>query len=116
MFDAFRRSLTVIRKSQGKCISGIWQEGETSRFTITASVQGTCAEVLQTMPEGSRTSATYTLRTSTRLLTSRAGQTTPDIVVIDGEQFFVLRVTSWQNLQIAKHYEVIVAKGNSDED
>jgi hypothetical protein len=116
MFDIFRRSLVVIRKSKGRCVSGIWEDGEATSFNITASVQGTCAEVLQTMPEGSRASATYTLRTDAKLLTSIAGETTPDIVVIDDEKFVVLRVTPWQNLQHTKHYEVVVTQVNYDED
>lgn len=116
MFDIFRRSLLVIRKSKGKCVSGIWEDGEATSFNITASVQGTRAEVLLAMPEGTRVGATYTLRTSTRLLTSIAGETTPDIVIIDGEKFVVQGVTAWQNLQHTNHYEIVVVRVNADED
>lgn len=112
----FRRSLTVERKAKGNFADGVWEEGETSSFNILASVQGTNAEVLQTMPDGASTSATYTLRTSTKLMTSVAGESTPDVVIIDDERFFVMRVTPWQNLQHTKHYEVVVVRDNTDAD
>ena len=116
MFEMFRRSLVVERKAKGGFISGEWQDGATISFNILASVQGTNAEVLQTMPEGASSTATYTLRTSTKLMTSIAGESTPDVVIIDDERFFVMRVTPWQNLQHTKHYEVVVVRDNTDAD
>ena len=116
MFDVFRKPLNVIRKAPGLYAQGYWQEEEASSFTIYASVQGTDAEVLQTMPEGTRIHASYTLRTDTKLLTGAAGVSTPDIVIIDEERYLVMRVTKWQNLQFTKHYEVVVVRENIDAD
>lgn len=113
MFDAFkvfRRELKVIRKSKGKYQSCKWHDGEESTFNITASVQGTNAEVLQTMPEGIRVNATYTLRTSTELRTSEVGGGKPDVVLIDGKRFLVVRITPHQNLEHTKHYQVVVTR------
>ena len=86
-----------------------------SRFNINASVQGTNAEVLNTMLEGTRTASSYTLRTSSKLLMGTAGETMPDIVLIDGDQYVVERVTAWQNLGPTKHYEVVVMRLEVDE-
>lgn len=116
MFTVFRKPIEVARKDPGRYIKGYWQEGKVTKFTIYASVQGVCAEVLQTMPEGARTEASYTLRTETKLLTASAGISTPDIVIIDGQRFLVTRVTPWQNLAHTRHYEVIVVRENTDGD
>jgi predicted glycosyltransferase len=116
MFDIFRKPLKVLRKASGGYTGGYWQDGEVSSFMINASVQGTNAEVLQTMPEGARTTACYTLRTDTKLLTATAEGFTPDIVIIDDERFLVTRVTKWQNLPQTKHYEIVVVRENLDAD
>ena len=119
MFDAFkvfRRDLQVLRRAKGDYKSGQWQDGKESIFNITASVQGTNAEILQTLPEGSRVDASHTIRTSTKLRTSEAGGITPDIVLIDNKKFIVIRVTPHQNLSSTKHYEVVVVGENIDAD
>ena len=116
-FKIFRRELEVIRTGVGSFESGIWEyDGEKTKFTITASVQGTNAEILQTLPEGTRINSTYTLRTNFKLSTGKVEETTPDIVLIDGEKFLVIRVTAHQNLQHTKHYEVVIVGDNKDAD
>lgn len=116
MFDVFRRELTVYRKSDGSFIDGYWQDGEESSFTILASVQGTDAEVLQTLPEGYRTRESYTLFTDSELKTAITGIRTPDIVEINAEKFIVARVSPWQHLDPTKHYEIVVVRENVDEE
>lgn len=116
MFDIFRKPLEVLRAVEGSYVGGYRQEVEITCFTIYASVQGTDAEVLQIMPEGARISASYTLRTTTKLLTSVIGASTPDIVIIDGDKYVVERVTKWQNLPHTKHYEIVVVRENIDAD
>jgi len=119
MFDAFkifRRKLKVLRKGTGNFNSGIWEyDGQEEVINITASVQGTNAEILQTLPEGTRINSTYLLRTSFKLSTGKIGESTPDIVLIDGEEFIVIRVTAHKNLQQTKHYEAVVVGDNKDE-
>jgi hypothetical protein len=115
-FGIFRRELEVIRKKKGRYKSCQWRQGKESRFKITASVQGTNAEILQTMPEGARVNATYTLRTSTKLMTSKEGGDVPDMVLIDGNKFLVVRVTPYQNLLPTKHYQVVVTQDIKHED
>ena len=116
MFDVFRKSLPVERKSTGHYAGGYWQEDEVSTSTIQASIQATEVEVLQILPEGYRTRTSYTLFTDSSLLTAEAGVRTPDIVVIDNERFIVVSSMPWQNLASTQHYEVVVVKENIDTD
>ena len=115
-FNVFRRSLLVKRQGAGGYNDdGFWVEQESSSFSITASVQQTDAEVLQTLPEGYRTKESYTLFTESKLETAITGVRNADIVVIDSQDFQVTRVSPWQNLSFpTKHYEVLVTRVNED--
>ena len=114
MFAMFRRTLNVERKSAGKYIDGLWQDGEVTKFTIQASVQGTNAFILQTLEEGVRNKGNYTLRTSSKLTMGQIGVSTPDVVIIDDERFIVVRVTPWQNIKATSHYKIVVAREGAD--
>ncbi|MGI4775349.1 MAG: hypothetical protein ACRYE9_00180 [Janthinobacterium lividum] len=104
MFDVFRRELLVIRQTAGHYCEGLWQQSFSYSFTIKASVQGSEAETLQSLPEGYRTSENYTLYTDTKLHAAK------DIVVIEGKEFLVIKVTPWQHFATTSHYEVVVTK------
>jgi hypothetical protein len=115
MFDVFRKDLTVYRTGEGKYINGLWEDGATSSFTIKASIQATDAEIMQTLPEGERTKESYTLFTGNSLKTSEVNKSKPDVVIIEGERYQVIRVTAHQNLKYpTAHYEVLVTKENID--
>ena len=113
MFNIFRRELKVIRQGDGRYERGEWKEGNKETFLIKASVQGSDAEVMQTLPEGYRTEECYTLFTDTKLNTSKE-KSKPDIVIIDDKNFQVIKVTAWQNLQDINHFEIVVIKENKD--
>jgi hypothetical protein len=115
MFDVFRKTLTALRKGDGSFIDGYWQDGEETSFSILASVQGTDAEILETLPEGYRTRESYTLFTDNELKTAITGIRTPDMVVIEEQKYIVARVSTWQHLDPTKHYEVVVVRENIDE-
>lgn len=115
MFDVFRRDLTVYRIGQGQYANGIWQDGANTSIIIKASVQATDAEIMQTLPEGERTKESYTLFTNTKLETSKVNNSKPDVVMIEGERYQVIRVTAHQNLKYpTAHYEVLVVRENVD--
>lgn len=116
IFDVFRRSLQVRRRGEGAYNDdGLWEEGVSTLLSITASVQQTDAEVLQTLPEGYRTKESYTLYTDFKLETSIVDTRNADLVTIDDKDFQVVRVSPWRNLDFAtKHYEALVVKVNED--
>ena len=74
------------------------------------------AEILQTLPEGYRTSETHILYTSAKLFTSQLDSRNPDVVEINGHKFQVIKVTKQDNIKNypTNHYEVIVVKENAD--
>lgn len=102
-----KRELSVIRKSEGKYLQGEWVEGQDNIFAIKASVQGSNAQILQALPEGYRTSETYTLYTDTKLSLN-------DKVIIDRKEFLVIKVTSYQHFKATSHYQVVVTKHIKD--
>lgn len=105
-----RKTLTVKRFSSGDYVLGHWVEGTESQFTIKASVQPVKGPELQSMPEGRRDSQIYKLYTDTKLNgIDKQGKKSPDIVVIDGEDFEVVSPEPWQN-QIINHYKIFVIK------
>lgn len=114
MFDVFRKKLEVERKGQGEFVDGYWQDGSSSLFSIFASIQGTDAEILETLPEGYRTRESYTLFTDSKLQTAITESATPDIITIEGDKFLVAKITPWQHLDPVKHYEVVVVRENID--
>lgn len=104
-FTVFTKPLEVLRRVGGEYIDGIWQEGRPISFTINASVQGTKAEVLLTMPEGQRSEETYTLYADTELLLK-------DIVLLNSNEFLVIKVDSWQHFKATAHYQTVITKNS----
>jgi hypothetical protein len=112
MFDVFNKQLNAFRYGQDTLIEGDIIPGLEEQFIIQASVQPTPYEDMMVLPEGYRTTDTFTLYTSTELKTARTGYL-PDVVVINTQKFRVIKVAVWQN-NIIPHYEVIVARIDND--
>jgi hypothetical protein len=110
-FNAFRRPLTVQRKTAGTYEEdGLFVEGVSSTLSIQASVQPANGEALQALPEAQRDLETYTLYTETALhVSSQDLGTTADIVTINGVGFVVQRKAPWQN-NIINHNAYLVQK------
>jgi len=98
-----KRELLVTRKSEGVYFEGEWLEGQDNNFVIKASVQGTNAQTLQALPEGYRIRETYTLYTNTELLLG-------DKVLINNEEFLVIKVTPYRHFKTTSHYQAVVVK------
>jgi hypothetical protein len=117
MFDVFRRKLKITRTLPGNYDPGLWIDGAKESFDIKASVQGADNEVLQTLPEGYRTKKVYVLYTSTELKTAQVAEATmPDMVIIDGEKYNVIKVTKHTNIKgyATEHYQVVVIESSFD--
>lgn len=110
-FNAFRRPLTVQRKTAGAYDDdGLFVEGAVSTLTIHASVQPLTGEALQALPEAQRTIEGYSLYTDSTLhVASQDLGTTADVVTINGVAFTVQRQQAWGN-GIINHNAYVVQK------
>jgi hypothetical protein len=88
---------TVTRTAAGSYTNGRYTEGAESTFTIIASIQPVTGRDLADLPEGQNGDEVRQVFTITELLTRVPGQE-PDIITLDGEDFYVYRVKRWQGL------------------
>lgn len=109
----FKRNVSVIRKGEGAYIDGIWQDGIESNFIIRASVHPTPARVLETLPEGYRTSDSFTLYTTTRLISAENNTNNPDSVILYDNNYLVAQIKRWDNT-VLSHFEIVVTKDERD--
>lgn len=87
--------------------TGKWIPGTPKKFDIFASVHPLTPYEMQSLPEGRRARAAYTLISDSHLQT--VTDDNPDMVQIDGVTFEVLSVAASQN-GIINHYECVVSK------
>ena len=108
--NPFRTSITASRKSAGAYVDGVWVEGSETAFTFYGSIQPLIGKDMLSLPEGRRNRETYLIYTSTQLMSVDVdGQENPDIIVINGNDFEIINVESWQN-GIYNHYKAIASK------
>lgn len=119
IFDTFKQTYQVERRANGAYNpeTGYYEKGQLITFNIKASVDPTPAEVMLTLPEGYRTSETYTLYTDTELKTADVRGEISDIVILNNNnnRFRVIKVAHWRNT-ILRYYEIIVSKEGIDAD
>lgn len=109
----FKRNVSVIRRGVGSYVDHIWYDGVNTQFVIRASVHPTPAEVLKTLPEGYRTSDSFTLYTTTTLVSVEYDNNNPDTVILYDNNYLVARVKRWDNSTLS-HYEIVVTKDERD--
>jgi len=90
----------VTRRERARFVSGIAVSGPTSSLSISASVQpATGADVLR-LPEGRRLVETRVIYTTTQLLVGSEGSPNEsDLISIDGQNWEVQHVESWQQAE-----------------
>jgi hypothetical protein len=118
LFQAFHvllKTYQVKRRAEGHYDNGLWIEGQEQQITIRGSLQPTEAEVLETLPEGYRTRENYTLYTEVELFTSETNKTNPDVVMVDGEKYQVVKVIKWRDITIP-YFECLIVRENIDAD
>jgi len=109
--SSFRQSFVVRRRgtgsynAQGRYV----QDAPDTTFTIKASRQPLSGSDTNLLPEGKRETETYKLYTTTKLYGALQGNVNSDIVIIDDEDYEVIKVEAWQN-NVINHYKVIVSK------
>ena len=117
MFDIFRRTLLVTRQPLLVKNKGIWEEvGNPDIFFIKASVQEVKTELMQTLPEGYRTTQSRVLYTSSQLRVAKAGEYNADLIEIDDITYQVVYIIKNYNIKnfCTNHYKIIVIKLNVD--
>jgi hypothetical protein len=113
--SVFKRNVSVIRKGEGVYIDHVWQDGVESEFVIRASVHPTPARVLNTLPEGYRTTDSFTLYTNTKLVSAEDNVNNPDTVILYNNRYLVAQIKTWDNTTLS-HFEIIVTKDERDVD
>lgn len=109
-FNAFRRDLTVKRPAGGSYVNGVWVEsGAPTTITVKASAQPATTEEMETLPEARRSQGVYKLYSDSRFQSVLENANNPDIVVIDGQDYEVMRCEPWKN-NIVNHYKALAAR------
>ena len=104
-----RHTFSVKRYLAGTLNKGRYAESAESTFNITASKQPPTGKEMLLMPEGRRETETYILYTDTKLNPAIQGGANADRVIIDGDDFEVLKCETWQN-DIINHYRATVQR------
>lgn len=116
--SSFRKhTLTVKRRALGDYDSaGFFKvSGQDTEFTISASVQPMTGSEMLLLPENRRELETKKIFTSTKLYGIEKGNgVNADIVIIDGDEFEVVRVYAWKN-NVINHYKIFVAKRTTND-
>lgn len=108
--STFRRPFTIIKRSPPKRVGPRFESsGTVTESVIMASLQPDDGKEMQSLPEGRRFSEFYNMFTSSNVETVTAGGANPDIVLVDGEEFEVVKVAPWKN-NVINHYKLFVAK------
>ena len=104
-----RKKLKYKRVLPGEYVDGVWVEGRMLDLFFTASVQPTTPKQMQSLPEGRRNVASFSLYTNTELRTAEQHSHQADIVVLDDGEYEVSAVERWNN-GIIPHFVLIVTK------
>jgi hypothetical protein len=64
---------------------------------------------MHSLPEGRRFSEFYNLYTDSPLNTVVVGGSNPDVVLVDGVEFEIVKVENWAN-NIINHYKALIAR------
>lgn len=94
-------SYEVTRSKKGTYIKGRYVAGPTEQITVDGSLQPTNARELKLPEEGNRLKQYWKLYTDEPVLTSNmATLSRPDIVVIDGDTYKAMSLTTWKNTDL----------------
>lgn len=102
-------SYTVTRRVSGDYVNGVYTDGASSTFSITASIQPVAGDDLKTLPEGQHAEDTRILFTETELRVRKTGNE-PDQISVDGLNWEVINVEKWSAPSFGTHYKCLIAK------
>ena len=92
-FDDWLEPLTLIRKSVGSYVNGVWVDGVNTNVNVLAVIQNAQPNDMLLLPEGTRSTEAVKFHTTSRVYTvSEVGETTADTFSYDGDTYIVYDV------------------------
>lgn len=103
--------ITLIRKSAGDYVDGVWVDGVSEEITILANVQPTKGSELLSLPESDRSRDIIKLYTTDEILGIQEGdgKTSPDLIIWQGSTYEVKLVYT-QRMGVLDHTKALAAK------
>jgi hypothetical protein len=105
--SSFRRTVVVKSRAAGTVVDGNPVPGAITTSSIQASVQPLKSEEVKNLPEGRRCRTPFWVITDTFM--DVGSSNTPDIVVVDGEDYEIEQRDQWQN-GVIPHYRYLILK------
>jgi head-tail adaptor len=111
--SSFRKPQTIIRKTPGKYVDGVWHEGAEAPLPgVTASVQPAKKEdydMMEAWPEGRRVEAMVRIYTSTELKVAGADNSNGDILEWRGSRYLIRDISPWQS-DVINHFRYLAVR------
>jgi len=108
--NIFRRPFTLRTKQPPKRVGPRFEEtGIVSESTIFASLQPNDGKEMASLPEGRRFGEFYDVYTDSPLNTVSVGGPNPDVILVEGIEFEVVKVEDWSN-NIINHFRALIAR------
>lgn len=118
--SSFRRPFTVKRRASGSYdqttdIGFFKTSGEDTEFTIMASLQPVTGSDIKLLPENRREEELTKIYTDTELFGAIKGSDgNCDIVIINGDEYEVVKTLPWQN-NVISHHKVFLSKRTTND-
>lgn len=108
--STFRRPFTLRKKQPPKRVGPRFEEtGIVTESIVLASLQPNDGKEMQSLPEGRRFSESYDFYTSSPLDTVVVGGENPDVVLVEGIEFEIVKVENWAN-NVINHFRALIAR------
>lgn len=92
---------TVIRSSKGTYVKGRYVPGPKSKIVVGGSMQPSSARELKLNDEGNRIKQWWKFYSDEQISTnSMANLSSPDVVIINGEEYRAMGITLWQGTNL----------------
>ena len=110
----FSEKVKVLRISKGVLKSGFYEKGETSEFSIVASVQPHFFREIDRLPEGREISDAIKIY-SVEKLVPKSKELGADRVLYNGEYYEVYNVKNYSSFDDCPHYKTLALRFNDEQ-
>ncbi len=106
----FNTRTLQIKRNIGAWVNGYWEESEISTFDILGTWQPVTGKELEVYQDGDRSLDVFTGYTYTEIfIDDQINNIVSDIIVVDGDQYEIIKLLKWQN-NIINHYKFVVTR------